>query len=133
MLPWSEWTVYFMILGARNLSNTRSAIRMAAILAFSISAEINFIFPWLPFPFYFNTILVKGDGALAILRDNTTHVMMPGDIGYIKSINNIKARQHGMCHFCTKEITAGKDIIVSKLGSKTRYYHLECASRLLII
>jgi hypothetical protein len=30
-------------------------------------------------------------------------------------------------------MTGGKDIIVSKLGSRTRYYHLECASRLLII
>ncbi len=58
---------------------------------------------------------------------------MPGSIGYSKSINKIKSRQDGLCYFCGKEMTGGKDIIVSKLGSRTRYYHLECASRLLII
>jgi hypothetical protein len=70
---------------------------------------------------------------IVYLKNNTTHILIPGDVGYNKSINYIKSRQNGVCYFCGKEITGGKDIIVSKLRSKTRYYHLECASRILII
>jgi hypothetical protein len=61
---------------------------------------------------------------ISIFRNNTTHIMMPGGIGYIQSISDIKAREDGLCYFFCTEITAGKDTIVSKLDSKTRYYHV---------
>lgn len=43
---------------------------------------------------------------------------MPGNIGYSKSINNIKSRQDGVCYFCGKEITGGKDILSANCDLK---------------
>ena len=81
----------------------------------------------------FVSLLIEPIVCIVYLKNNTTHILIPGDVGYNKSINYIKSRQDGVCYFCRKEITEGKDSVVSKLGSKTRYYHLECANRLLII